>query len=412
MRIPRSLPAALLLVAGLCAAAPPGARAEVDVSISFFHRELAPHGRWLVAGALGSVWVPAGIRPGWAPYTDGEWTLTDYGWTWVSDDPWGGIPCHYGAWAWADPYGWVWAPGTVWAPAWVTWAYTDDYVGWAPLPPSFAFSAGGYAGAAVVVAPTRYVFVPTRQFVGVRVATVRVPTAQVAAIFPRTSKVTRFQVSGGIVRTAGPPPARIERVVGRPVARVHADVIRTPPTTLAAAGFQRASRVSVVTSEAERRREGAAAETRGGKPAADEKTAAKKAPESSRAAKPGSAPHGAPPARSASQAAPKAPKERPETHASARAPKPEAATHGAPTSSAAHASPEEPRHQARAEPHPAKAPAGEREQPQPPRPEPRSEERHAAARPQPPAAHPKPQAEPRAPKPAKEERPPSSEKPG
>ena len=32
-------------------------------------------------------------------------------------------------------YGWCWAPDTVWGPSWVTWRYSGDYCGWAPLPP-------------------------------------------------------------------------------------------------------------------------------------------------------------------------------------------------------------------------------------------------------------------------------------
>ncbi len=133
MRVHRMFLFALLVAGASLAGLASGADAS-PVSVSFFHERLAPHGRWIVAASLGDVWVPSGIAAGWAPYTDGEWTLTDYGWTWVSYDPWGDVPCHYGAWTWVDPYGWVWAPGTVWAPAWVTWAYTDDFVGWAPLP--------------------------------------------------------------------------------------------------------------------------------------------------------------------------------------------------------------------------------------------------------------------------------------
>src|SRR5262245_11436704 len=171
------------------------ASASVAVSVSFFHDQLAPHGRWVVAGSYGSCWIPSGVAVGWEPYVDGQWVYSDYGWTWVSADPWGDIPYHYGTWAYADPYGWVWVPGTVWAPAWVTWAYTDDYVGWAPVPPSFALTATGYFGSPVVVTSTHYVFVPTRQFVGVPVASVRVPAQQAVAIVPHAVKTTRFDVS-------------------------------------------------------------------------------------------------------------------------------------------------------------------------------------------------------------------------
>jgi len=240
----------LLAVAALWAAQ--ATAAPVSVSVSFFHDELAPHGRWVAAGSYGSCWAPSGVAAGWEPYVDGQWVYSDYGWTWASNDPWGDIPYHYGTWAYVDPYGWVWVPGTVWAPAWVTWAYTDDYVGWAPVPPSFALSATGYFGAPVVVTATRYVFVPTRQFVGVPVATVRVPAQQGVTILPHAVKTTRFDVSNGVVRVAGPPQARIERAVGHPIQRVATTSLRAQPTTLAAGGVTKAKSVRVVAPESER----------------------------------------------------------------------------------------------------------------------------------------------------------------
>src|SRR6516225_5953860 len=92
-------------VAALWAAS---ASAAVAVSVSYFHDQLAPHGRWVVAGSYGNCWVPSGVAAGWAPYTYGQWDYSDYGWTWASNDPWGDIPYHYGTWAWVDGYGWVW----------------------------------------------------------------------------------------------------------------------------------------------------------------------------------------------------------------------------------------------------------------------------------------------------------------
>ena len=245
---------AALLLAALCALGmPANLHASVAVSISVFHDQLTPYGRWVVAGSYGNVWVPH-VAVGWAPYVDGQWVYTDYGWTWVSSDPWGGVPCHYGSWAWVDPYGWVWTPGTVWAPAWVTWAYSGDYVGWAPIPPSFALSVTGYVGAPVVVATTRYCFVPARQFVGVNVASVRVPVARNATIFSSAVKTTNFRVSEGIVRTAGPPTAQIEKAAARRIAPVSIDRVKTAPTTLEQAGVTRASRVAVAAPAVERQR--------------------------------------------------------------------------------------------------------------------------------------------------------------
>ncbi|MEX0878252.1 MAG: DUF6600 domain-containing protein [Thermoanaerobaculia bacterium] len=252
MRIQRTLFAAALAatLSGLTTPAP--ARADVSVSVSFFHQQLAPHGRWVSAASYGEVWIPGSVAAGWAPYLDGEWLYTDYGWTWVSDDPWGDIAYHYGTWAWADPYGWVWVPGTVWAPSWVTWAYTDDYIGWAPVPPSFVLSVGGYSGRPIVVSETRYVFVPARQFVGVRVSGVRVAPRQNAAIFRRAAKATSFQVSNGIVRTAGLPSERVAKAAGRTIERVSITRARTQPTAFAQGGFGNAKSIPVVAPKRDR----------------------------------------------------------------------------------------------------------------------------------------------------------------
>ena len=113
----KNLLSAILFAVAFTVLAPPPASASVSwsVSISYFHESLAPYGRWVDSGSYGEVWVPSGIASGWDPYWDGEWIWTDYGWTWVSYDPWGDIPYHYGTWVWADTYGWAWEPGTVWA---------------------------------------------------------------------------------------------------------------------------------------------------------------------------------------------------------------------------------------------------------------------------------------------------------
>ena len=252
MRMKRIVPAAAL-AAVLCAfAAPPPARADVSVSISFFHDRLAPYGHWASVSAYGNVWIPGHVEVGWAPYVYGQWSYTDYGWTWVSNDPWGDIAYHYGTWAWVPPYGWVWIPGTIWAPAWVTWAYTDDYIGWAPVPPSFSLSVGGYVGGPVVVAQTRYVFVPAPQFVGVEVSRVRVAPQQNSVIFRRATKATSFRVSDGVVRTAGLPAERVERATGRPIERVSIERAKTKPAAFQSRDFQRAKSIPVVAPARER----------------------------------------------------------------------------------------------------------------------------------------------------------------
>ena len=75
--------------------------------------DLDQYGTWRVVSTYGSVWVPAGQRMGWTPYSTGSWVRDPYyGWTWVDSAPWGWAPYHYGRWVFVDGY-WAWAPGPV-----------------------------------------------------------------------------------------------------------------------------------------------------------------------------------------------------------------------------------------------------------------------------------------------------------
>lgn len=208
-------------------------QAQVSVSIGRFYDELAPYGRW-VDCSYGECWVPERVVADWQPYTNGEWVYTEYGWTWVSYDPWGDDPYHYGTWVFIAGYGWSWVPGTVWAPAWVTWTYSDNYVGWAPLPPSVVFGASGYLGRPVVVSSTRYVFVPTNRFVGTNVSSVRVSPQQSATIFRQTTPITRFDVSGGIVRNTALPLETIQRATRKRIETRNISVAKTAPRPVTA----------------------------------------------------------------------------------------------------------------------------------------------------------------------------------
>jgi hypothetical protein len=243
--------AAILFAGVMTLLTPRPMSAAWSVSITYFHQELAPYGRWVYASGYGEVWYPTAVRAGWAPYVDGEWIYTDCGWTWVSYDPFGD-PFHYGTWVWLDPYGWCWEPGYVWAPAWVTWAWTDGYIGWAPLPPTFAITASGYSGGAVTVAQNRYVFVPINRFAGTNVSTVRVASTQNSTILARAQRATRFSVAGGVVHTGGPPTALVERATGRPLRAVSVSSHKLKPTTISAGGVRSGRRIPLVAPANER----------------------------------------------------------------------------------------------------------------------------------------------------------------
>ncbi len=219
----------LLVVSLLFIAAPKPAQAYVSagVSVGVFYNELSPYGRW-VDCSYGYAWVPA-VAVGWQPYVDGQWVWTDYGWTWVSYDPWPDDPFHYGSWYWDAGFGWAWVPGFVWAPAWVTWCYGDDFIGWAPVPPTFAFAAHGYSGGPVVTASAGYVFVPGSRFVGTRVSSVRMPASSNPQLIRRGRSVTSFGVNGGVVTNAALSVSRVQAMTGRSVPLRSISVARTDP---------------------------------------------------------------------------------------------------------------------------------------------------------------------------------------
>ncbi|HMC59796.1 MAG TPA: DUF6600 domain-containing protein, partial [Candidatus Solibacter sp.] len=76
-----------------------------------------------------------------------------YGWTWVSSDPWGWAPYHYGRWFRNDRFGWCWYPGVFgarhyWSPALVGFfgfgngvgvGFGFGNIGWVPLAPFEVF---------------------------------------------------------------------------------------------------------------------------------------------------------------------------------------------------------------------------------------------------------------------------------
>lgn len=102
--------------------------------IQDFEYELASHGDWIRFPPYDHVWIPRDISPGWRPYSNGRWVwMPSAGWTWLPHEPWGWVTFHYGRWHWHKGLGWYWIPASVWGPAWVSWYWSPDYCGWAPL---------------------------------------------------------------------------------------------------------------------------------------------------------------------------------------------------------------------------------------------------------------------------------------
>ncbi|MEO5803217.1 MAG: DUF6600 domain-containing protein [Verrucomicrobiota bacterium] len=118
-----------------------------EVNINYFENTLSPYGSWVDVADYGRCWQPTVvvINRNWRPYSDrGRWVYTSSGWYWQSDYSWGWAPFHYGRWHCDSGIGWVWIPGSTWGPAWVSWRYTDEYCGWAPLPPTAYYDGFGF----------------------------------------------------------------------------------------------------------------------------------------------------------------------------------------------------------------------------------------------------------------------------
>jgi len=184
---------------------PPGTDVSSD---AVFYDQLAPYGSWTWVAPYGRVWVPA-VGWGWRPYYYGQWVLTDWGWTFTSDDPWGWAAYHYGRWNWTVGVGWYWIPGIVWAPAWVTWGYGAGYVTWCPLgPPGVVF---GYHHPAWVAVPEQHFTRP--------ISRVALPSQKTFPVVTQVRPLSGPQatVPRGRGHGFGPPVADVSRATGNDV---------------------------------------------------------------------------------------------------------------------------------------------------------------------------------------------------
>ena len=177
---------------------------------STFYTKLEPHGAWLETADYGYVWQPrqAESSRSWRPYTNGRWVYTDAGWTWISEEPFGWATYHYGRWTRLRGIGWVWVPGNEWAPAWVSWRKSNDYVGWAPLPPEARFDQRtgihNWSDNYYDIGPDQYCFVPTRELGAQRIESTIVPPERNMTIVNQTTNVTNITYNNTTVVNEGP----------------------------------------------------------------------------------------------------------------------------------------------------------------------------------------------------------------
>lgn len=200
-----------------------------DRDISFFYEYLSPHGSWVHFSPHGYVWIPHHMRYGWRPYTHGRWVWTDYGWTWASYFEWGWVPFHYGRWGWDRHLGWYWIPGTVWGPAWVTWRYSNLYIGWAPLPPDVEFIVGiGVRNVRYSYPHHYWIFIEGRHFQHTYLDRYVLPYERNVTIINTTVHKTNITVRNNRVINEGVDIDQIRRVTRSDVAKYQLQEARQP----------------------------------------------------------------------------------------------------------------------------------------------------------------------------------------
>jgi hypothetical protein len=196
------------------------ASSDGSIGVSYFYDSLAPYGRWIEYSSYGWCWAPYQPSPYWRPYWDGYWALTEYGWTWISDEPWGWATYHYGRWVFDPPWGWIWVPGTVWAPAWVAWHSSDSWVGWAPLPPEARWEVSVGLRFTDRIPDSHWCFVEPRHLSDRRLRTKIVSVSRNVTLLRETRDATRFDSLHGRPVNRGVDASALEKQTGRAVKRL------------------------------------------------------------------------------------------------------------------------------------------------------------------------------------------------
>ena len=182
------------------------------VSFQVFYDELAPYGDWVRDQNHGYVWLPY-AEQGFHPYgTNGHWSMTSYGNTWVSYYDWGWAPFHYGRWYFDNYYqSWAWVPGYEWGPAWVNWRTGGGYYGWAPLAPGFSFNV------AVNLPNFYFVFIPRNRIYHRYAHRYYASYRNRVRIYNQTTIINNTVIYNNNRYVAGPNRREIERVTRRAV---------------------------------------------------------------------------------------------------------------------------------------------------------------------------------------------------
>lgn len=208
------------------------------ISFELLFHDLRNQGQWLRLEERTWVWQPNIIGRDWRPYSRGTWVITDAGWYWLSEHPWGYVTSHYGFWEHDGKEGWVWLPAGAWAPANAIWIEDEEKLYWLPKPsPANAPTALAATKQALAMPwgsvknallPQPDVARRRGRAATVEGITVSHPAVKVSPVsstrcleaYRRAATPSTSAATGRTAGWTGPDPAVIERKTGRKVQRV------------------------------------------------------------------------------------------------------------------------------------------------------------------------------------------------
>jgi hypothetical protein len=111
---------------------------QKPIPIEAFYEVLRDYGTWLETDRYGTLFCPHPDVVGvdFQPFSRGHWTMTEHGWTFVSNSKISWVTDHYGRWVETGLLhcNWAWLPGSDWGPAWVDFRVSDRVIAWRPKP--------------------------------------------------------------------------------------------------------------------------------------------------------------------------------------------------------------------------------------------------------------------------------------
>src|ERR1700730_16283107 len=189
----------------------------------FYTRLSSDEGNWVEAGNYGYCFRPR-VSEEWRPYRDGHWVWTDHGWYWDSNEHFAWATYHYGRWVDIAETGWCWVPGNQWAPAWVSWRESDEYVGWAPLPPEADLvvqpAISSWSDSYYGIGPAAYAFISYSHWHEPSYAQYVEPLERNVQIISQTRNVTNIVTNNNVINNFGPPVQTIATNTNRNIQQV------------------------------------------------------------------------------------------------------------------------------------------------------------------------------------------------